>query len=217
LEGVVESGTAKNIQSLQYRIAGKTGTNWIDYANKLEDDRPKYQASFVGYVPADNPTYSCIVVVNDPKENGSYGGEVAAPVFKAISDYVFITDLELHQQQILQDISIPKFMVGSSKDLLLISKELSIPVNEKTSNLPSEWVYPSYTDTFVELNSSMIKDNLDNNAMPSIVGMALSDAMYILENYGFKVNVIGKGRITEQSIPQGNSIRKGQEITLKLI
>ena len=62
----------------------------------------------------------------------------------------------------------------------------------------------------------MIKDNLDNNSMPSIVGMALADAIYILENYGFKVNVIGKGRITEQSIPQGNSIRKGQEITLKL-
>ena len=60
LEGVVAEGTAQNIKSTAYKIAGKTGTNWIDYANKTEEDRTKYQASFVGYFPADNPKYACI-------------------------------------------------------------------------------------------------------------------------------------------------------------
>ena len=94
LEGVVTKGTAQNIRSREYKIAGKTGTNWIDYANKTDEDRTKYQASFVGYFPAENPKYACIVVVNDPKENGSYGGDVAAPVFKTIADYVYATDLK---------------------------------------------------------------------------------------------------------------------------
>ena len=45
LEGVVAEGTAQNIKSRAYKIAGKTGTNWIDYANKTEEVRTKYQAS----------------------------------------------------------------------------------------------------------------------------------------------------------------------------
>jgi len=66
LEGVVENGTARNLANLNYRIAGKTGTAQIankKYGYKYQS-RVSYQASFVGYFPAENPRYSCIVVVN---------------------------------------------------------------------------------------------------------------------------------------------------------
>ena len=67
LIGVVEEGTAKNINSDNYKIAGKTGTAVLNYADRKEGEAKMYQASFVGFFPADNPKYSCIVVINNPK------------------------------------------------------------------------------------------------------------------------------------------------------
>ncbi len=215
LEGVVESGTARNIRNKQYKIAGKTGTNWIDYGTKTEDDRTKYQASFVGYFPADNPKYACIVVVNDPKENGSYGGDVAAPVFKAISDYVFTTDLELQKENLLEDFESPYSKDGSQQDLLAVLSALGVPV--ESANESAEWTLTYAKEEQVELKVRNIADDLVRNTMPNIVGMGLQDAIFLLENYGLKVSYSGKGSIKGQSIPKGNSIRKGQNITLELI
>ena len=64
LVGVVENGTAINLKNANFKIAGKTGTAQIGYADKSK--KISYQASFVGYFPAENPKYSCIVVVNAP-------------------------------------------------------------------------------------------------------------------------------------------------------
>src|SRR5690606_23381628 len=85
LEEVVLNGTGKNLISTDYSVAGKTGTTRINYADK-NATRKKYIASFVGYFPTDQPKYSCIVVVNDPKKHAYYGSKIAAPVFKEIVD-----------------------------------------------------------------------------------------------------------------------------------
>jgi cell division protein FtsI (penicillin-binding protein 3) len=87
MEGVVKNkwGTAHNIYDKKLSMAGKTGTCQVDYTT----DNVKYVSSFVGYFPADNPTYSCIVVVHKPnKSKGYYGNIVAAPVFKKIAESV---------------------------------------------------------------------------------------------------------------------------------
>jgi cell division protein FtsI (penicillin-binding protein 3) len=91
LEGVVEDGTAKNLRNSNYKIAGKTGTAQIANAKYgyRSGERISYQASFVGYFPADDPIYSCIVVVNAPSNYVYYGNVVAGPVFKEISDKVY--------------------------------------------------------------------------------------------------------------------------------
>mgnify|MGYP001389694435 CR=1 FL=1 len=88
LEGVVneKGGTAYNIKTEKYKIAGKTGTCQVDYNTK----NIEYISTFVGYFPADKPKYSCIVVIHRPnKKKGYYGNVVAAPVFKTISDKIF--------------------------------------------------------------------------------------------------------------------------------
>ena len=214
LEGVVEEGTAQNIKSKAYKIAGKTGTNWIDYANKTEEDRTKYQASFVGYFPANKPKYACIVVVNDPKENGSYGGDVAAPVFKMIADYVYATDLLLHDEKQLADQSIPLSKDGFQVDLQLVFEGLEVPIKSQEH---VEWALTYAQANQVELKARNIADDLQRNIMPNVEGMGLQDAVFLLENYGLKVKFSGKGSIKGQSIPKGKSIRKGQNITLQLI
>jgi len=91
LEGVVENGTAKNLKNSNYKIAGKTGTAQIANAKHgyRTGSRISYQASFVGYFPADDPLYSCIVVVNEPSNWVYYGNVVSGPVFKEIADKVY--------------------------------------------------------------------------------------------------------------------------------
>lgn len=86
MKNTVERGTAKNIYSPQFSMAGKTGTCQTEYW--IEANR--YIASFAGYFPADNPQYSCIVVVHKPeKAIGYYGSTVAAPVFKQIAQKIY--------------------------------------------------------------------------------------------------------------------------------
>ncbi len=92
LEGVVEEGTGTNIKTQHYKIAGKTGTAQIAAGNKGYRQGTKhvqYKGSFVGYFPADDPKYSCIVVIVNPRRGKYYGGSVAAPVFRKISDKLF--------------------------------------------------------------------------------------------------------------------------------
>lgn len=88
MKNVVERGTAKNIYSPAFSMAGKTGTCRTDYGNKNADKN--YVASFAGYFPADKPKYSCIVVIHKPKTSiGYYGNVVAAPVFKTIAKKIY--------------------------------------------------------------------------------------------------------------------------------
>jgi cell division protein FtsI (penicillin-binding protein 3) len=93
MEGVVESGTAENLKNADYKIAGKTGTAQIARGKSgyRSGERVSYQASFVGYFPAENPLYSCIVVVNAPSNGVYYGNLVAGSVFREISDKIYAT------------------------------------------------------------------------------------------------------------------------------
>lgn len=88
LQGVVLRGTATNLKSSLYTAAGKTGTCQLRYWEGSENR--SYQSSFAGYFPAENPKYSCIVVVNNPNAAiGYYGSHVAGPVFKAVADHLY--------------------------------------------------------------------------------------------------------------------------------
>jgi cell division protein FtsI (penicillin-binding protein 3) len=75
-------GTAPQAQVPGYRVGGKTGTSHKlvngQYANK-------YVASFVGFAPASNPRIIVAVMVDEPSNGFHYGGQVAAPVFSAVT------------------------------------------------------------------------------------------------------------------------------------
>lgn len=89
LKQVVEKpyATGHKLYSPNFSMAGKTGTCQKNYAQK---DKLSYISSFAGFFPADNPKYSCIVVIHEPdKSVGFYGGDVSGPVFKAIAQKIF--------------------------------------------------------------------------------------------------------------------------------
>lgn len=91
LKNVVVRGTGSRMYSKNFSMAGKTGTARTDYNNyeAWRKDR-KYISSFAGYFPADNPKYSCIVVIYKPSTKvGIYGADVAGPVFKRIAQKIY--------------------------------------------------------------------------------------------------------------------------------
>lgn len=87
LENVVKRGTGSKLYSKDFSMAGKTGTAQANYRDK---SKLHYVSSFAGYFPADNPKYSCIVVVHKPNVSaGYYGADVAGPVFKRIAQKIY--------------------------------------------------------------------------------------------------------------------------------
>ena len=216
LEGVIENGTAINLKNASYKIAGKTGTVQIaneKYGYKYQA-KVSYQASFVGYFPADNPKYSCIVVVNAPSNNVYYGNLVAGPIFKEIADKVYATNLDIHKpidfDPHLAKSALPYSKSGYYKDLAKVFEGLQIEVVDKT--LSKEWARTSTMEKNVELMDIRYKADIT----PNVIGMGLKDAAYLLENKGFSVKASGRGTVKKQSIAAGTRIEKGNVILLEL-
>ncbi len=219
LEGVVLHGTAHVIYTSKYKIAGKTGTAQIAHGSfgyKDTADRVIHQASFAGYFPADNPKYSCIVVIKT-KGNVYYGSALAAPVFRKIADKVYASSPEMRKEidykknYIFPKKGIPYAKNGNRNDLDYVFNELRIPVKGR-SKVQSLWVVTQSTPRYVQYKNRFIH----KNKVPKVEGMALKDALYILEKLGLKVKVNGRGIIRKQSIPPGTGIRKNMTISLSL-
>lgn len=214
LEGVVERGSAASLNKSPYKIAGKTGTAQIANPKYGYDKLHRsYQASFVGYFPADKPKYSCIVVVYAPSNNFYYGGAVAAPIFKEIADKVFSNHFELQKEQTDEDtirISPPVAMAGTQKDVMKVLAHLDHSVESKDQD--AEWVaIQRQADKVILLERKMIK-----GLVPNVLGMGAKDAMFILENAGMRVKLSGRGVVTRQSIVPGTRLVKGEIISIEL-
>lgn len=214
LEGVVENGTAKNVYTEEYKIAGKTGT-----AQKLIDGRytQRYYTSFAGYFPADNPKYSAIVVIDSPKGFAAYGGDVSAPVFKEIADKIFAQDLELNEKKTDKTYlashsgTFPMIQAGKMDELQMICNKFGIS-NHLSGETEEEWVKSN------PVNKAIIwkANKTDSPTVPDVTGMSLRDALYVLENKGIRVAYQGKGRVRNQSINPGTPVNNAYVINLVL-
>ena len=186
LENVVEKGTANNIYSSNFSMAGKTGTakKYVGrHLNKKGDtiaggySNKRYVASFAGFFPADLPKYSCIVVIHDPlKKKGYYGATVAAPVFKEIAQKIYTT---------------------TSVDDDLVKEKFS-----------SQKIGDQYSSFYNKIKNT--------ETIPNVIGMPAMDAVSLLENVGLNVKIKGIGKVKKQSIKKGTLIKKGATIILNL-
>lgn len=215
LMGVVDHGTAKNIKNDNYKIAGKTGTAQIANGSKgyKGGDGVQYQASFVGYFPADKPRYSCIVVVNGPSNNVYYGNIVAGTVFKDIADRVYATNFDMMDDKVkkVPDSGLMPYSKGGSKqDLATVFGEIKVPV--EGMDVESSWISSSAQEHKVDFSRKSFAKGL----VPNVKGLGAKDAIVILENMGLSVVVSGRGRVVEQSIRAGKRISKGERIIIKL-
>ncbi len=216
LKGVVENGTAQNLKNKNYNIAGKTGT--VELANEKygyqNQSNTSYQASFVGYFPADDPHYSCIVVINSPSKNLYYGSHVAGPVFKGIADNVYATSPRLYKS--VEDLknagqmNAPYTKPGLKSSLFSVLNTLGIKTIH--DDITSDWIATNMNGEAVECRSIFIEKEL----VPSVIGMGAKDATYLLEKLGLNVRIRGRGTVVEQSLDAGEIIRPDDRIVLTM-
>ncbi len=130
LKNVVEKkhGTGHRMYSPSFSMAGKTGTAQKNYQDKTSD-KFGYISTFSGYFPADNPKYSCIVVIHEPdKSVGYYGADVSGPVFKSIAQKVYATS------PLIDEIEIPQKADASLEESY---QRYYVEVDKKRNKVPN--------------------------------------------------------------------------------
>lgn len=213
MEMVITEGTGKPaFKGMPFPVAGKTGTAHVADGGIKYGDRV-YQASFVGYFPANAPQYSCIVVIRTkPHAVLHYGGQLAAPVFREIATkvYAMYVDKKTPVMYAARRDSSTYFYAGNTADLKNIYGTLKM--SYKDSAKQGEWssVYASGYQPVIKAGA------VSSSVMPNVRGMGLKDALYLLENMGLKVSVRGKGKVTSQSVPAGTTLVKGAAVVLDL-
>ena len=127
LQGVVDNGTGKNAKIAGYKIAGKTGTAQIPNSESGGYYKDKYMASFIGFGPVDDPKITVVVVVNNPRES-IYGGSVAAPIFKSITEKVLFYLGTPTSNDFTGTKLMPNLKGKSTRDILRWAEETGVEV-----------------------------------------------------------------------------------------
>ncbi len=211
LDSVVLRGTATAVKSDVVSISGKTGTAVLEYGGGTRG----HQVSFCGYFPSQQPKYTCIAVVRRPNPAKAYpsGGKIAGGIVRQIAEQVYAHELELEVAALPKDTSdvLPELKAGLKAPTEYLLKAL---------HLPYEIEAPEDGDVVfaVEENARWNFDMLDveSGKTPSVTGMGLRDALYVLEKAGFQVEVQGCGKVYRQSIVAGQAYKRGQHIKIQL-
>lgn len=201
MEAVTTIGTGKGVfKHSPYRAAGKTGTARVfEKGHYLENS---HRASFVGYFPAEDPKYSCIVVVNKARVFEAFGGKVAAPVFRDLANILFGTELDIPHNAMGSDSTfvaqpwIPTILSGESNALRKAFSHVQFPYALETD---AQYISANSNGSGISISS---KDE-SGNKVPDVRGMGLTDAVYVLEKRGLKVSSTGYGKVVSQSILPG--------------
>ncbi len=217
LEGVVIEGTGKDLNTPYYKIAGKTGTALVangrhGYADHI------YQSSFAGYFPADNPQYSCIVVIrNKPFAKKFYGAMVAGPVFREVADKLvaltnekYSASYTMNADEIKEKDSTSFFYAGSTEAFKKVLSEIKFVYRDSTNRSAWSRMYANNDRPVIN------KQNISRNIIPNVKGMGLKDALFLLENMDVKVLVKGRGKVINQSVSPGFPVQKNQTVSLEL-
>ena len=215
---VVESvhGTGHAIKDSIYKIAGKTGTAVTALDNRGYNKGAKiYQASFIGYFPAEAPKFTMAVVIQNSRESKLiYGAAVSGKVFKEISDKLYARYLTTatYNTALVRD-TLLNNAVGMKNDMRSILGYMAIPFYDSAQNGSWRNIQLAQNTAIMNTTASV---GVGSNTTPNVEGMGLKDAVYVLENKGLKIAFQGKGKVINQSITAGSNFIKGQKITLFL-
>lgn len=220
MEGVVLRGTAKMLRGTEYGIAGKTGTaqlynvekkayKWVNAEGRLERD---YNVTFVGYFPAKNPVYSCIVVISKAKGRFYSAGKVAAPAFKEIADRVYATKIKGMMDAEANDVKKADSTIRHQSEAAAYLAGIGLDYTDHS--LGSEWTTTSFSKEDGKYVISPMQ--FDSLRVPNVKGMNITDAVYLLENMGWNIAFEGYGKVMQQSAKPGDTLQQGRLITLTL-
>lgn len=207
-------GTARRISKGRVKLAGKTGTVTAQRESSyMRNDTLRFREVYVdserrvvfaGFFPYENPQYSCIVLVDKPRDHSA--GGVAGGVFKAIAEEMYsrsMLDCDVQYQASEGDKNPPRNELESLLDKRIYEYLGQYPTVDTTAKKnPIKTVDIASGDTLI---------------MPSVIGMTAGDAMYVLESMGMIVELQGvAGRVRSQSIPEGTQLIRGMDVILNL-
>jgi cell division protein FtsI/penicillin-binding protein 2 len=226
-EGVVERGTGTAAKVAGLRIAGKTGTSKkVVNGEYVEGD---YTASFTGFFPAEAPKYVCLVMLDEPRLGGYYGGLASAPIFKGIAEKVYaMADRTTGSQQrstviagakprLAPDVVNLKVDVAST---LLESQGYSSDVSGNGAVVLSQSPPPGTTVAY----GGAVTLRTDDRAVslpagyvlvPELRGLSMRRAINRLTNQRLDVSIAGSGTVTGQNPVPGKRVRQGTMIFLR--
>lgn len=226
LVGAVEHGTGVNARVKGIKIGGKTGTAQRVLANGRGYSNSNYTSSFIGFWPADEPEFVCLVVIESPR-NGHYGGTVAAPAFKNIVQR--ITNIPSNKQKIVWSpnkelpemgetlqVRIPDVrnltLKSAKRKLERFEQFLEISGNGSvvSQQSPKPGTYLDGGETIVLVCSGASSINDESVVTPRVVGMSLRKAINTALQAKMKFKITyGSGRVVEQSPLPGKKVNPG--------
>lgn len=213
MEAVITEGTGRSaFKGMPFSVAGKTGTAHVADGGIRYSDMV-YQASFVGYFPANDPQYSCIVLIRTkPHAAMHYGGQLGAPVFREIATklYAMYVDKKNTNTLPVKTDSSQYYYAGMTNHVKAVFKSLNMGYRDSVQQ--SEWSSVYSTNYQPVLKGKEI----NNRIMPDLKGWGLIDIIYLLENRGVKVQSSGKGKVISQSVEAGTELKKGMTVFVEL-
>lgn len=127
LEQVVENGTGKNASIPGYRVAGKTGTAQMPNPETGTYYENRYLSSFIGFAPADDPRLALVVIVENPRKH-TYGGVVAAPIFRSITEKVLFYMQIPPRKEKFEETVMPDMVNKSARAVMKWAEEEKVSV-----------------------------------------------------------------------------------------
>lgn len=214
LEEVALTGTANDYfgeDVTPYRVGAKTGT--ANTAKGTTYKQAYHMGSMVTYLPADNPRYTIITAIYKQKGKGSiFGAALAGPVQQHIASYLYNRERAWAEPLIVSDVKqLPTDIKGGNIEHVgTVASHFDLATAYTSS--PTGW-----GTTTTGISSISIQPTpADRKVVPNVKGMGLSDALFLLESRGLKVNFSGNGKVVHQSIAAGSSLKQGSTITIKL-
>jgi len=185
----MNGGTGTNAAVEGFRVAGKTGT-----AQKADPVTHSYgakrTASFIGFIPADKPKLTILVVVDEPKTS-QYGGVVAAPAFRAIAQN-----------------SLAYMKVAAQTDTGKQPRVAEIMTRQSADNQKLQQDSMSEGDAMEAAAAGTV-------VMPDFRGMSMRRVLQVMEKRNINIRLLGSGRAAEQSPPPGHTIKAVDEVWIK--
>ncbi|HWY37419.1 MAG TPA: PASTA domain-containing protein, partial [Bacteroidia bacterium] len=156
--------------------------------------------------------------INSPSKGVYYGGLVSGPVFKEVAEKVYSSSLDFHTE--INDktkllTKAPEMIKGKKEDMTVVLADLNIPYK----NIVTEagWVANNKNDSSkITLQAVDVEKQLKKGVMPNLEGLSAKDALFLLENSGLHVKLLGFGAIRKQSLEAGTKFNKGSQIILTL-
>ena len=219
LRKVVSQGTGKKARSESFAVAGKTGTAQISKGRGgYKSGSVRYLVSFVGYFPADEPRYSCIVCLQKTGLPAS-GGTMSGWVFHNIAEGIMAHNLNIdaiHAKDSVRS-TLPQSKSGNLESAGFVLNYLGYDTRSKWADagdvLPF-WGTVDHGGRQFTLQQSQADDK---GIVPDVKGMGARDAVYVLESHGLKAQVVGRGKVVSQSVHPGTKVHRGEVCMINLM